>query len=85
MGTSMRVKDDELQILKMLNDGWQGGLGGSVYAHFFLNGQAYSCGNGVVYRLFGKGLLQRHDEFGLSVILTTKGREIVNKYLAGGK
>jgi len=63
------------ELLRMIADGWHGGLGGSVYAHFVKGNKARSFGNGVVFELLRKGLAECDDAFGFGISLTDKGRE----------
>ncbi len=72
----MKLNDEELEVLQMLKDGWHGGLGGSVYAHFEKGNHVRSFGNGVVFSLVYKGLIDWDDGWGLSVSLTAKGAQL---------
>ncbi len=63
----------ETEVLQMLADGWHGGSGGSVWAHFDKGQLSRSFGNGVIRNLFRKGMIQADDDFAFSVSLTPKG------------
>ena len=71
----MAEEVSEIDVLRMLAEGWRGGLGGSLWVHFTRGNQARSFGNGVIYSLLHDELITCDDDLCFSLSLTEKGSD----------
>lgn len=71
--TEEKMEYTEIEVLELIKDGWEGGLGGSIWAHFHKGNKSLSMWNGTVYQLLKKGFVRGSDEFSMDLTITPAG------------